>query len=80
MGISLLLVNVDSYRGFNPARSYTENNYQTNQNNKVTKTEFGWTEDGQKVGWFKSGLQNKKHWWLENGKRNTAYLKGHKCY
>ena len=31
MGISLLLVNVDSYRGFNPDRSYaTENNYQTN--------------------------------------------------
>ena len=31
MGISLLLVNVDSYRGFNRDRSYaTENNYQTN--------------------------------------------------
>ena len=50
MGINLLLVNVDSYRGFNPARSYaTENNDQIGENNKVTKTEFGQTEDGQKV-------------------------------
>ena len=50
MGISLLLVNIDSYRRFNPAQSHaTENNYQTNENNKVTKTEFGRTEDGQKV-------------------------------
>ncbi|MDJ0747755.1 MAG: aldose epimerase family protein [Xenococcaceae cyanobacterium MO_167.B27] len=50
MGISLLLVHIDSYRRFNPAQSHaTENNYQTNENNKVTKTEFGRTEDGQKV-------------------------------
>ncbi|MGK7952992.1 MAG: galactose-1-epimerase [Xenococcaceae cyanobacterium] len=50
MGISLLLVNVDSYRGFNLAQSHaTENNYQTNENNNVTKTEFGRTENGQKV-------------------------------
>ena len=50
MGISLLLVNLDSSRRFNPAQSHaTENNDQTNENNKVMKTEFGRTEDGQKV-------------------------------
>ncbi|MGB5633604.1 MAG: aldose epimerase family protein, partial [Waterburya sp.] len=53
MGMSLLVVNVASYRGFNPNRAYaTENNYQTqenNENNSVTKIEFGQTQDGQKV-------------------------------
>ncbi len=53
MGMSLLVVNVDSYRGFNPDRSYaTENNYQTQENNSVTKSEFGQTENGQTVHLF----------------------------
>ncbi len=52
MGISLLAVNIDTYTGFKPNQSYaTENNYSSkeNNNNNVTKTEFGRTEDGQKV-------------------------------
>ena len=50
MGISLLLVNVDSYRGFNPTRSYAmENNDSSTENKSVTKIEFGRTKDGQKV-------------------------------
>ena len=51
MGMSLVLVNVNSYKGFNSERrSYaTENNYQTNEKNSVTKIEFGQTKDGQKV-------------------------------
>ena len=53
MGMSLLVVNVDSYRGFNPDRSFaTENNYQTQENNSVTKSEFGQTENGQTVHLF----------------------------
>ena len=41
-GMSLLVVNVDSYREFNPDQSYaTENNDQTQDNNSVTKVEFG---------------------------------------
>ena len=53
MGMSLLVVNVDSYRGFNPDRSYaTENNYQTQENNSVTKSEFGQTENDQTVHLF----------------------------
>jgi galactose mutarotase-like enzyme len=50
MGISLLTVNVDIYKVFKPNQSYaTENNYSSKENNNVTKTEFGLTEDGQKV-------------------------------
>ncbi len=50
MGMGLLVVNVDSYRRFNSYQSYaTENNYQTKENNSVTKIEFGQTKDGQKV-------------------------------
>ncbi len=49
-GMSLLVLNVDSYRGFNSYKSHAmENNYQTQANNSVTKTEFGRTEDGQKI-------------------------------
>ena len=49
MGISLLAVNVDTYKGFKPNETYaTENNY-SSENNNVTKTEFGRTEDGQKI-------------------------------
>lgn len=50
MGINLLAVNVDTYKGFKPNQSYaTENNYSSKENNNVTKTEFGQTEDAQKV-------------------------------
>ena len=50
MGMSLLVVNVDSHKEFNRYQSYTtENNYQTEENNSVTKIEFGQTKDGQKV-------------------------------
>ena len=46
MEMSLLLVNLNSYRGFNPYQSYvTENNYQTKENNSVTKIEFGQTKE-----------------------------------
>ncbi len=50
MGMSLLVLNVDSYRGFNSYKSYaTENNYSSKENNSVTKIEFGQTKEGQKV-------------------------------
>jgi len=50
MGISLLAVNVDTYKRFKPNQSYaTKNNYSSKENNNVTKTEFGRTEDGQTV-------------------------------
>ena len=53
MGISLLTVNLDPDQGFKPNQSYAaENNYSSKENNKnntVTKTEFGRTEDEQKV-------------------------------
>ena len=50
MGMSLLVLNVDSYRGFNFYQSYaTEHNYSSQKNSYVTKTEFGKTENGQKV-------------------------------
>ncbi len=43
MGMSLLVVNVDSYRGLKPNRAHAT------ENNSVTKIEFGQTQDGQKV-------------------------------
>ena len=43
MGMSLLVVNVDSYRGLKPNRSYAR------QNKNMTEIEFGQTQDGQKV-------------------------------
>ncbi len=50
MGMSLFVVNVDFYSGFNPDRSYAkENNYFSKENKSVTKTEFGRIEDGSKV-------------------------------
>ncbi|NET55056.1 MAG: galactose mutarotase [Symploca sp. SIO2E6] len=50
MGISLLVVNTYSYRGFNFEPSYaTTNNAQTKANSSFTKMEFGQTEDGQQV-------------------------------
>ncbi len=50
MGMSLLTVNVDPYKGFKPNQAYaTENNYSSKENDNVSKTEFGRTEDGQKV-------------------------------
>jgi aldose 1-epimerase len=50
MGISLLVVNIDSYTELKPNRSdATENNYQTLRNNSVKKIEFGQTQDGQQV-------------------------------
>ncbi|MGL5075766.1 MAG: aldose epimerase family protein, partial [Waterburya sp.] len=50
MGVSLLVVNIDSYKGLKPNLSEaTENNHQTLTNNSVTKIEFGQTQDGQKA-------------------------------
>ena len=50
MGMSLLLVSVDSHQEFNPSPSYaTENNYQTQDNNSLTKIEFGQTKEGEKA-------------------------------
>lgn len=43
MGMSLLVVDVDSYRGLKPNRAYAT------ENHGVTKIEFGQTQDGQKV-------------------------------
>jgi aldose 1-epimerase len=50
IAISLFAVNVNNYKGFKPNQSHaTENNYPSQENNNVNKTEFGRTEDGQKV-------------------------------
>ncbi len=48
MGMSLLTVNVDTYRGFKPNQAdATENNYSSKESNNLTKTELSLTEDGQ---------------------------------
>ncbi len=46
IGMSVLVVNVDSYRSFNSDQSYAKENQ---DNKSVKKIEFGQTQDGQKV-------------------------------
>ena len=50
MGIGLLVVNLNFYRGFKLNSSYAmENNYSLPKDSSVTKIDFGQTSDGQKV-------------------------------
>ena len=50
IGIGFLAVKVDYFKGFNDDQSYVrENNSQVKENSKITKTEFGQTENGQKI-------------------------------
>lgn len=50
MGISLLAVNVDFYRGFKQNRAYAiKDNDSSFSNSSVTKIEFGQTQDGRTV-------------------------------